>query len=101
MRGDAVNDASVLATLTDGMLAVNLLVRFGKDGLLEAVYADSRERVENRITSAAPWEGRFWNYAVRSVMRMPLDGEVARLLPEGIKSYFRSITIELSYEFAS
>jgi hypothetical protein len=33
-------------------------------------------------------------------MRMPLDGEVAWLLPEGAKAYWRGRVIEILYEFA-
>lgn len=33
-------------------------------------------------------------------MRVPLDAEVAWLLPEGAKPYWRGRIIKLSYEFA-
>jgi hypothetical protein len=35
-----------------------------------------------------PWQGRFWNYDERGGMWVPLDGEVAWLLPEGAKPYW-------------
>jgi hypothetical protein len=100
VRWDAVDDASANATLTDGALAVTLLFRFGPDGLIDTVHAQARERVVDGRTTTAPWEGRFWNYAVRDGMRVPLDGEVAWLLPEGPKPYFHATTTALTYEFA-
>ena len=100
VRWDAVDDASARATLTDGTLAVTLLFRFGPDGLVDSVHAQARERVVGGHTQTAPWEGRFWNYAMRDGMRVPLDGEVAWLLPEGAKPYFRATTTALTYEFA-
>jgi hypothetical protein len=47
-----------------------------------------------------PWRGRVWNYDERGGMRMPLDGEVAWLLPEGAKPYWRGRVTEILYEFA-
>jgi hypothetical protein len=35
------------------------------------------------------WRGRFWNNEERGGMRVPLDGEVAWMLPEGAKPYWR------------
>jgi hypothetical protein len=47
-----------------------------------------------------PWQGRFWNYGERSGMRVPLDGEVAWVLPEGAKPYWRGHITESTYELA-
>ncbi len=33
-------------------------------------------------------------------MRVPLDGEVARMIPEGAKPYWRDRIDEIDYEFA-
>ena len=46
--------------------------------------------IESLIKSlrASEWRsGHFWNYEERDGMRVPLDGEVAWLLPEGAKPY--------------
>jgi hypothetical protein len=51
-------------------------------------------------TVPTPWRGRFWNYEERDGMRVPLDGEVAWLLPEGDKSYWRGHITDLEYAFA-
>ena len=48
----------------------------------------------------APWQGRFWKYAERAGMRVPLDGEVAWMLPEVAKTYWRGTTTSANYEYA-
>jgi hypothetical protein len=47
-----------------------------------------------------PWLGRFWNYGKRGGMLVPLDAEVAWVLPEGEKPYWRGHIAEISHEFA-
>jgi hypothetical protein len=100
VRWEAVDDMSARATLTDGKLAVTLLFRFGESGLIATARAEARDRVTDGKTASAPWQGRFWNYAERGGMRVPLDGEVAWMLPEGAKTYWRGTTTSLNYEFA-
>ena len=101
VRWASVNDTSARATLTDGKLAVTLLFRFNEDGLIDTVRAEARDRVTKGKTVSAPWQGRFWNYAERADMCVPLDGEVAWLLPEGAKPYWRGTATALNYEFAT
>ena len=100
VRWEAVDETSARATLTDGTLAVTLLFRFNADGLIATVRAEARDRVVDGKTLSAPWIGRFWNYAERGGMRVPLDGEVAWMVPEGEKAYWRGTTTSLNYEFA-
>ena len=99
VRWEAVDDTSATATLTDGELALKLLFSFGADGLITTVRAQARERVVDGKTVNAPWQGRFWNYAEQGGMRVPQQGEVAWLLPEGEKPYWRGTTTSASYEF--
>lgn len=96
---DAVDDHSARATLKDGDLTLTLLFRFNKDGLIDTVRAEARGRTVGGTVVPTPWQGRFWNYAIRDGMRVPLDGEVAWLLPEGAKPYWRGRITKLSYEF--
>ena len=100
VRWDAVDDASARATLTDGTLAVTLLFRFNADGLIDTVRVESRDRVVDGKTVSAPWQGRFWNYAERGGMQVPLDGEVAWMLTQGAKTYWRGTTTSLNHEFS-
>lgn len=97
---DAVDDHSARATLKDGDLMLTLLFRFNTDGLIDTVRAEARGRTVGGTVVPTPWQGRFWNYAIRDGMRVPLDGEVAWLLPEGAKPYWRGRITKLSYEFA-
>jgi hypothetical protein len=101
VRWEAVSDTSARATLTDGTLAVTLLFRFNADGLIDTIRAESRDRVVNGKTESAPWQGRFWNYAERGGMQVPLDGEVAWVLAEGVKTYWRGTVTTLTFELAN
>jgi len=74
--------------------------RFNEDGLIDTVRAEARSRTVGGTVVPTPWHGRVWNYAIRDGMRVPLDGEVAWLLPEGVKPYWRGRITTLSYEFA-
>jgi hypothetical protein len=46
-----------------------------------------------------PWEGRWWNYAARDGIRVPLEGEVAWILPGGARPYWRGRLTRIAYEF--
>ncbi len=97
---DAADDHSARATLKDGDLALTLLFRFNKDNLIDTVRAEARGRSVVGTTVPVPWQCRFWNYAIRDGIRVPLDGEVAWLLPEGTKPYFRGHITKINYDFA-
>jgi len=100
VRWEAVDDHSARATLTDGAITVSLLFRFNVDNLIASVRAEARGRMVGAIVTSMPWEGRFWNYGVRNGMRVPLEGEVAWIHPEGAKPYWRGRITRLAYEFA-
>jgi hypothetical protein len=97
---DAVDDHSARATLTDGDISVTLLFRFAEDDLIDTVRADARGRMVGATAVPTPWGGRLWSYAIRDGMRVPLEGEVAWLLPEGAKPYWRGQITTLIYEFS-
>jgi len=96
---EAVDEGSARATLEDGGNAVGLLFRFDADGLVESVHADARVRTVRGRMVPTPWQGRFWNYAERAGMRVPLEGEVAWVLPDGLKPYWRGRITSLRYEY--
>ena len=97
---EAVDDRSARASLADGAITLTLTFRFRDDGLIESARAESRGRLVNGVPSGAPWQGRFWNYAIRDGMRVPLEGEVAWVMPDGIKPYYRGQVTSLTFEFA-
>jgi hypothetical protein len=96
----AVNDSSAKATMKDGDITVSLLFHFNDKGLIDSVHAESRWRAVNGDLIATPWQGRFWNYEQRDGMRVPLEGEVAWLLPAGPQPYWRGRIESIGYEFA-
>lgn len=100
VQWEAVGDASAKATLKDGETALSLLFRFNEDGLIESVRAEERGRTVAGSVIPTPWEGRWRNYELRDGMYIPIDGEVAWMLPEGPKLYWRGRITRLSYEFA-
>lgn len=96
----AVDARSAKATLTDGPLSVTLRFTFGNEGLIETVEAEARSRTVEGKSVPTPWQGRFWSYEERGGMRIPLQGEVAWLLPEGPKPYWRGEILKIEYEWA-
>jgi hypothetical protein len=100
VRWEAVDGRSARATLTEGDVSVTMLFTFDERGLIETVRAEARGRAVDGKVIPTPWQGHFWNYQWRGGMRVPLDGEVAWMLPEGEKPYWRGHITETSYELA-
>jgi hypothetical protein len=100
VRWEAVDESSARATLQDGDNVVTLLFRFDEAGLIASVRAEARGRAVQGAVVPTPWEGRWWNYEVRDGMRVPLEGEVAWLLPGGARPYWRGRIVRLIYEVA-
>lgn len=100
VRWSAIDDRSASATLVDGALAVTLRFTFHPEGPIDTVYADARARMVNGALVHAPWRGRFWNHEVHDGMRVPMDGEVSWLLPEGPKPYWRGHTTDIAFTVA-
>ena len=100
VQWEAVNDSSAKATLTDGETTVTLLFRFNEEGLIKSVRAEARVRNVAGKMVPTPWEGRWWNYELRNGMRIPIEGEVAWVLSEGQKPYWRGRIKRINYEFA-
>ncbi len=94
----AVSDSSAQATLLDGDCEVSLLFRFNQQGLVRSVRADYRGRQANGKVIPTPWEGRWSRYELREGMLVPVQGEVAWLLPEERKPYWRGQLKEIDYE---
>jgi hypothetical protein len=97
VRWEAINETSARATLVDGATTVSLVFQFNAEGAIATIRAEARYR--DKLT-AMPWGGRFWNYAVRNGMLIPLEGEVGWEHPEGIRLYFKGRITEIIHEFA-
>ena len=100
VRWEAVDDRSAYATLSEGDISLTMLFTFDEQGLIETVGTEARGRTVGGKVVPTPWQGLFWNYEVRGGMLVPLDGEVAWLLPEGEKPYWRGQITEIDYESA-
>ena len=97
---DVIDDTSARASLVDDVTTVSLVFRFDAQGLIHSAHAAARYRTVNGALVAIPWQGRFWAYEMRSGMRIPLHGEVAWLLPDGLLPYWRGRITDIIYEFA-
>ncbi|MDO9568805.1 MAG: hypothetical protein Q7J58_05410 [Hydrogenophaga sp.] len=100
VRWAAVDERSASATLTDGPLSITLLFRFDESGHMASVFAQARGRVVGQETSLAPWEGTWSNHQRVEGMTVPLTGEVAWLLPEGRKTYWRGTVTSLNFDWS-
>ena len=87
--------------MTDGSNTVALRFGFCDSGLIDTMHAESRGRLVNDFITYAPWAGKLWNYAERSGMLVPLESEVAWVLPSGTKPYYRGLMTTVKYEYAS
>lgn len=97
VRWEAIDDNSARATVTDSATTVSAVFQFNAEGTIATFGAEARYL--DKLT-AMPWGGRFWDYAVRDGMLIPLEGEVGWEYPEGTRFYFKGRTTEISYEFA-
>jgi hypothetical protein len=97
VRWEAEDDRSARATLQEGDTAITMLFTFDDEGLIDTVSNMERGRTVGGEVVPTPWRGRFWNYEERGGMRVPLDGEVAWLPPEGEKPYWRGHVLALHH----
>lgn len=100
VRWEAVDERSARATLVDGPHRLTLGFGFGADGQMSWVRADARGRSVGGRSVPTPWEGRWSDHRVIQGLRVPMTGEVAWLLPEGRKAYWRGSITSLQFEFA-
>lgn len=76
------------------------MVTFDEQGLISTVYSDGRYREVNGRQVETPWEGHFWDYQRKDGILIPQEGEVAWLLPEGPKPYWRGRIQQIEYVFS-
>jgi hypothetical protein len=100
VQWEPVDDASAKATLKDNETTLTMLFRFNENGLIESVRAEARGRTVAGAVIPTPWEGRWSNYELHDEILIPVEGEVAWILPEGPKPYWRGRITKISYEFA-
>ena len=101
VQWEAINDTQASAMISDGSTEVKLILTFDEQGLISTVYSDGRYREVNGMQVETPWEGHFWDYERQDGMLIPLEGEVAWLLPEGSKPYCSNFFVSINEMFSS
>lgn len=101
VQWEPVDDRSARATLRDGSIAVTLTFTFRSDGMIDTCRAHARGRTVGGKLVPTPWEGRWSDYREHDGMRIPMTGEVAWLLPEGRKPYWRGTITAVHFERAA
>ena len=98
---EAMEGARASATLSDGTTSAVLVFEFDARGTIRSVHSDGRNRLVDGAQIATAWTGRFWNYERRSGMLIPLEGEVAWLLPDGPQPYWRGRIQAIEYDYTA
>lgn len=93
-----VDDRSARTTIRHGALRVSMVFTFGEDDSVMAVRAEARGRTSRGRLVPTLWQGRFWNYANRNGVWLPLEGEVSWVLPSGPQPYWRGRITEIRHE---
>lgn len=100
VRWEPIDDRSARATLVDRDQAATLTFQFNERDLVDTVRAESRGRIGGSRIENLPWQGHFWDYAVRAGMLVPLQGEVAWVTAAGPMPYWRGTLTSIEFEFA-
>jgi hypothetical protein len=93
-----LDDSTARASLASNGTRVSLDFHFGEDGMVRRVSTPARARVVPGGVVPTPWQGTFGNYALRSGLRVPLDGEAAWVLPQGAQPYWRGHLRNITYD---
>ncbi len=96
---ESIDDVSARVTLTDRETTVSMVFRFGRNDLIESVCSEARGRTVRGEIVPTKWEGRWRGYELCDGMRIPLEGEVSWILPEGRLPYWRGRLTRIRYEF--
>lgn len=97
---EPVDDRHAHATLVDGDARVKLRFEIDEKGRVASVYSEARGRTVEGESVPTPWQGRFWDWRHSHGMRVPFRAEVAWILPDGPRPYWRGEIVDLRYELA-
>lgn len=100
VRWEPVDDRSARASMQDGGHRLTLTFFFGDDDLVQGIRAEARGRTVGGRIVDTPWEGRWSGFEWRDGLRVPSEGEVAWVTPQGRHPYWRGRVTKLRYEFA-
>jgi hypothetical protein len=88
VRWQAIDENRARALLTDSGATADLEFTF-RDGDAFSIYSAARGREVKGQYLPTPWRGRFWHYAERCGMRIPLEGEVEWIVDGRAEPYWR------------
>ncbi|HEX8358852.1 MAG TPA: DUF6544 family protein [Longimicrobium sp.] len=93
-----IDDRTSRATITDRGVTVSLDFTFGENGEIRSTYTPTRSReVEGRWVPT-PWNGSYRRYERVAGMLVPMEGEVAWVLPDGPLPYWRGRITGAEYD---
>lgn len=96
VKWTAVDDTRALATLSDAGTTVFLEFTFNAAGEVIRIFTPARPRAVDGRYEPTPWSGRFWNYAKRAGMWIPLEGEVAWQIAGTWQPWWRGRIVQLT-----
>lgn len=99
VRWEAIDDRSARAIIEDSGITLAVDVHFGERGEIVDVNA-MRMRDVDGVGVLTPFEGRFRSYVRVAGMMVPLEGEVAWILPEGRLDFWRGRITAAEYDLA-
>ncbi len=100
VRWTAVTDRSARATLNHRGTTASLLFHFNDQNEVERVIGKRPFLKSDGTTERRSWIGTWRNYEPRGGLRVPTDGEVAWIFPEGKVSYWRGHIETIEYQLA-
>jgi hypothetical protein len=98
VRWEAIDDSTARAWVTAGAAKVSLDFHFGADSLVSYVRTETRNRDVAGVFVPTPWRGEWSDWDWYRGTRVPLQGEVAWLLPGGPFTYWRARVMDATYQ---
>ena len=95
-----VDTSHARAVLRDGDFVSAATFGFDDAGRIATVRVEARVRTVGDQLVPTPWSGRFWDYAEREGMQVPLEAEVAWEVAAGPHPYWRARLESIGYEWA-
>jgi hypothetical protein len=102
VRWEPIDDRRARATIGDAAAGATLEFRFGTDGLVESVYADSRTFDDGKHPpSQQAWQARVLRYGEFDGVKVPAEAVVEWLLSGGAYAYWRGRPLRIAYDAAA